>query len=32
MRWLDEHHMAHPFLGSRGMTAMLRAEGLRINC
>jgi putative transposase len=31
MRRLDELYTAHPFLGSRRMTAMLRAEGLRIN-
>jgi putative transposase len=30
MRRLDELYTAHPFLGSRRMTAMLRAEGLRI--
>jgi putative transposase len=28
---LDELYTAHPFLGSRRMTAMLRAEGLSIN-
>ena len=31
MRRLDELYTAHPFLGSRRMIAMLRAEGLRIN-
>jgi len=31
MRRLDELYTAHPFLGSRRMTAMLRAEGLCIN-
>jgi putative transposase len=31
MRRLDGLYTAHPFLGSRRMTAMLRAEGLRIN-
>jgi putative transposase len=31
MRRLDELYTAHPFLGSRRMTAMLRAEGLSIN-
>jgi len=31
MRRLDELYTAHPFLGSRRMTAMLRAEGLRVN-
>ncbi len=31
MRRLDELFTAWPFLGSRRMTAMLRAEGYRIN-
>jgi putative transposase len=31
MRRLDELFLAWPFLGSRRMAAMLRAEGLRIN-
>lgn len=31
MRRLDELFMAHPFLGSRRMVAMLRAEGMAIN-
>jgi putative transposase len=31
MRRLDELFMAWPFLGSRRMAAMLRAEGQRIN-
>ena len=31
MRRLDELYTAHPFLGSRRMTAMLRAEGQSIN-
>jgi len=31
MRRLDELYTAHLFLGSRRMTAMPRAEGLRIN-
>jgi putative transposase len=31
MRRLDELFVAHPFLGSRRMTAMLRAEGRPIN-
>src|SRR5689334_6503547 len=31
MRRLDELFLAHPFLGSRRMTAMLRAEGRPIN-
>ena len=31
MRRLDELYTAHPFLGSRRMTAMLRAEGRTIN-
>lgn len=31
MRRLDELFTAWPFLGSRRMTAMLRAEGERIN-
>ena len=31
MRRIDELFMAWPFLGSRRMTAMLRAEGRRIN-
>jgi putative transposase len=31
MRRLDELFVAHPFLGSRRMTAMLRAEGQPIN-
>ena len=31
MRRLDELYMAWPFLGSRRMTALLRAEGHRIN-
>lgn len=31
MRRLDELFMAHPFLGSRRMAAMLRAEGMAIN-
>jgi putative transposase len=31
MRRLDELYTAHPFLGSRRMTAMLRQEGRRIN-
>ena len=30
MRRLDELYTAHPFLGSRRMIAMLRAEELRI--
>ena len=32
MRRLDELFMAWPFLGSRRMTAILRAEGMVINC
>ena len=31
MRWLDELFLAWPFLGSRRMTAMLRAEGHAVN-
>jgi HTH-like domain len=31
MRRPDELYTAHPFLGSRRMTAMLRTEGLSIN-
>src|SRR4051812_20404981 len=31
MRRLDELFLAHPFLGSRRMTAMLRAQGRSIN-
>ena len=31
MRWIDELYTAWPFLGSRRMTALLRAEGHRIN-
>ena len=31
MRRLDELFVAHPFLGSRRMAAMLRAEGRPIN-
>ncbi len=31
MRWLDELFLAWPFLGSRRMTAMLRAEGYAVN-
>ena len=31
MRRIDELFTSWPFLGSRRMTAMLRAEGLRIN-
>jgi putative transposase len=31
MRRLDELYTAHPFLGSRRMTAMLRQEGWNIN-
>jgi putative transposase len=31
MRRLDELFTAHPFLGSRRMAAMLRAEGTSIN-
>jgi putative transposase len=31
MRRLDELYLAWPFFGSRRMTAMLRAEGYRIN-
>ena len=31
MRRLDELFLAHPFLGSRRMAAMLRAEGRPIN-
>jgi putative transposase len=31
MQWLDELFLAHPFLGSRRMAAMLRAEGRPIN-
>ncbi len=31
MRRLDELYTAHPFLGSRRMTAMLRQEGRTIN-
>jgi putative transposase len=31
MRQLDELYTAHPFLGSRRMTAMLRQEGWNIN-
>ena len=31
MRWLDELFLAWPFLGSRRMTAMLRAEGHPVN-
>jgi putative transposase len=31
MRQIDELFLAHPFLGSRRMVAMLRAEGKRIN-
>ncbi len=32
MRRIDELFLAWPFLGSRRMTAMLRAEGHKINC
>jgi putative transposase len=31
MRWIDELFTSWPFLGSRRMTAMLRAEGFMIN-
>lgn len=31
MRWIDELYTAWPFLGSRRMTTLLRAEGDRIN-
>ena len=31
MRWIDELFTAWPFLGSRRMTAMLRAEGVFVN-
>ena len=31
MRWIDELYTAWPFLGSRRLTAMLRAEGFPIN-
>jgi putative transposase len=31
MQWLDELFLAHPFLGSRRMAAMLRAEGRSLN-
>jgi putative transposase len=31
MRWLDELFLAWPFLGSRRMTALLRAEGYAVN-
>src|SRR5208282_6922029 len=31
MRWLDELFLAWPFLGSRRMTALLRAEGYPVN-
>jgi putative transposase len=31
MRWIDELFITWPFLGSRRMTAMLRAEGVFVN-
>jgi putative transposase len=31
MRWVDELFTAWPFLGSRRVTAMLRAEGVFVN-